>query len=58
MEHPNAEKHLRLSLAKSSIRIVGSIAAIISFGMPSAAIIILAATYGIAEIVGIIEEIV
>jgi hypothetical protein len=58
MNHPDAKKHLIVSLVKSSIRIVGSIAALLAYSCPVAAVMILAATYGLAEIVGVYEELV
>lgn len=58
MKHPDAKKHLIVSLVKSSIRIVGSVAALLAYSCPVAAVMILAATYGIAEIVGVYEELV
>jgi len=58
MDHPNAKKHFVVSLAKSSLRIAGSIVALLSYSNPQVAVIILAATYGLAEIIGIYEEMV
>ena len=58
MDHPDAKKHQVVSLVKSSIRIAGSVFALIVYSHPLAAVMILAATYGIAEIVGVYEELV
>ena len=58
MDHPDARKHLLVSLVKSSIRISGSIVALLVYSNPQAAVLILAAAYGIAEIVGVYEELV
>jgi hypothetical protein len=58
MDHPDAKKHLIVSVVKSSIRIAGSIVALLFYSNPQAAVMILAATYGIAEIVGVYEELV
>lgn len=58
MQHPDAKKHLIVSLVKSSLRIIGSLFALIVYANPQAAVMILAATYGLAEIVGIYEELV
>ena len=58
MDHPDAKKHLLVSLVKSSIRIAGSIVALLVYSNPQAAVLILAAAYGIAEIVGVYEELV
>lgn len=58
MDHPDARKHLLVSLVKSSIRIAGSVVALIAYSNPQAAVMILAVTYGVAEIVGVYEELV
>lgn len=58
MQHPNARNHLIVSLIKSSLRIAGSIFALLAYANPQAAVMIIAATYGLAEIVGIYEELV
>lgn len=58
MKHPDAKMHLVVSLVKSSFRIAGSIVALIVYADPSHAVMVLAATYGIAEVVGIFEELV
>lgn len=49
MNHPDAKKHLVVSLVKSSLRILGSIVAILVYSNPQAAIMVLAASYGLAE---------
>lgn len=58
MDHPDAKKHLIVSVVKSSIRIAGSIVALLVYNNPQNAVIVLAATYGLAEIVGVYEELV
>lgn len=51
MEHPNPKKHQQISLAKSSLRIVGYVALIPD---PVIGVILLIAS----EILGIVEELV
>jgi hypothetical protein len=56
---PDPRLHQIISFAKSGVRIVSSIAAIVavSYNLPLA-VIILAAGYGIAEVIGVYEELV
>lgn len=49
MNHPDPKKHLHISLAKSCLRIVGCVALTID-------ITIGAILFGLAEVLGIIEE--
>lgn len=58
MEHPDPKKHQLISFAKSAIRIIASVAAVATVATPTTAIIVLAAGYGIAEVVGVYEELV
>lgn len=58
MEHPDPKKHQLISFAKSAIRIAASVAAVVTIASPATALIILAAGYGIAEVVGVYEELV
>lgn len=59
MEHPDAKLHQLISFAKSGIRIISSLGGVLAvFTSVELAIAILAVGYGIAEIVGIIEEMV
>jgi len=58
MDYPDAKKHLIVSLVKSSLRIIGSLIALLNYSTLQNAMIILAATYGLAEAVGIYEELV
>ena len=51
MNHPDAKKHLQISLVKSCFRIAGCIA--LPFSIVSGAVLI-----GLAEVLGIIEELV
>lgn len=58
MKHPDPKKHQLISFVKSGIRIAAScVACLIAFN-PSAAVLILALGYGLAEIVGVYEELV
>lgn len=56
MEHPNADKHFRYSLFKSILRIIGSTALI--FNGVSIAVAIAGILFLVAEIFGIVEELV
>ena len=58
MEHPDPKKHQYVSFAKSGIRILASVMAVITYSNPIAAVAILAIGYGIAEVVGVYEELV
>ncbi len=51
-QHPDAKKHLRISLAKSAIRILGA-GGLIAGALPLAGICFL-----LAEVLGIAEELV
>jgi hypothetical protein len=56
---PDPRLHQIISFAKSGVRIISSVAAIVavSTNLPLA-VIILAAGYGIAEVIGVYEELV
>ena len=54
----NNKKHYVISLVKSIIRIISSIFCVLFRKKPLASLTILGAGYGIAEIVGILEEVV
>lgn len=58
MNHPDAKKHQLISFVKSGIRIAASVAAVGAIANPSLAIVILAMGYGLAEVVGVYEELV
>jgi hypothetical protein len=58
MEHPDPGKHQMISFAKSAVRIVASIATFFTIATPTTALLVLAAGYGIAEVIGILEEMV
>ncbi len=58
MEHPDPKKHQLISFAKSAIRILASVGAVVTYADPVTAVLILAIGYGVAEIVGIVEELV
>lgn len=58
MDHPDAKKHLIVSLVKSGLRIAASCFACLMAFNPSVAVLILAGGYGLAEVVGIYEELV
>ena len=60
MDHPDPFKHQVVSFAKSAIRIAGSVAATIVFYTDAAVTggIVLAVAYGVAEVIGIYEELV
>jgi uncharacterized membrane protein HdeD (DUF308 family) len=58
MQHPDPKKHQVISFVKSGVRIVGSLAAIVCLCNPALAVAILAGFYGVAEIIGIYEELV
>jgi hypothetical protein len=49
MKHPDAKKHLQISLFKSGLRILAGIALIFSAFVVSGALIVLAEIAGIAE---------
>jgi hypothetical protein len=58
MEHPDPKLHQLISFAKSAIRILASIGGVAAISYPTLAIVIVAVGYGIAEVVGVIEELV
>lgn len=59
MKHPDPKKHQIISFAKSAIRIIASIGGTMAaFSSAELAIAIVAIGYGIAEVVGIYEELV
>lgn len=61
MEHPDPKKHQLISFVKSGIRIGGSIgvAGGAAVGCPPLALVgALAVAYGLAELVGVYEELV
>ncbi len=58
MEHPDPKKHQLISFAKSAIRILASVAAFVTVANPVTAVLILAIGYGVAEAVGVYEELV
>jgi hypothetical protein len=59
VKHPDPVLHKLISFAKSGIRIVSSVAALIVLSSSvSLSILFLAAGYGLAELVGIVEEMV
>jgi hypothetical protein len=56
---PDPRLHQIISFAKSGVRIVSSVAAVVAASSNlSLAVIILAAGYGIAEMIGVYEELV
>ena len=58
MKHPDPKKHQLISFAKSAIRILASVGALVAISYPVAAVLIVAIGYGVAEIVGVYEELV
>ena len=66
MNHPDPEKHQLISFIKSGIRIAASVGASVAILYPASALIsldalailILALGYGLAEVVGVYEELV
>jgi hypothetical protein len=56
---PDPRLHQIISFAKSGVRIVSSVAAVVAamFNIPTA-IVILAVGYGLAEVIGVYEELV
>lgn len=58
MKHPDPKKHQLISFVKSGIRIAASCVAALLFTTPAVAVLILALGYGLAEIVGVYEELV
>ncbi len=58
MKHPDPKKHQLISFVKSGIRIAASVSAAAAILYPPLAIVILALGYGLAEVVGVYEELV
>lgn len=59
VKHPDPKKHQLISFAKSAIRIIASVGGTAAvFTNLSLAVTIVAVGYGIAEVVGVIEELV
>lgn len=58
MKHPDPKLHQLISFAKSTIRIIASIGGVAAISYPTLAIAIVAVGYGIAEVVGVYEELV
>lgn len=59
MKHPDPKKHQLISFAKSAIRIIASVGSVLAvFSSLELAITILAVGYGLAELVGVYEELV
>jgi hypothetical protein len=58
MKHPDPKKHQLISFVKSGIRIAASCLGCLMAFNPSVAVLILALGYGLAEIVGVYEELV
>lgn len=58
-KHPDPKKHQTISFVKSGIRIISSVGSTMAvFSSLGLAIVIVAVGYGIAEVVGIFEELV
>ncbi len=56
---PDPRLHQIISFVKSGVRIISSVAAVVAVASNlSLAVIILAAGYGIAEVIGVYEELV
>ena len=58
MKHPDPKKHQLISFIKSGIRIAASCFACLLFTNAPVAVLVLALGYGLAEIVGVYEELV
>lgn len=60
MKHPDPYKHMLISFAKSAVRIIGSLMSLyaVVVGYSALAIVTLALAYGVAECIGIYEELV
>lgn len=59
LKHPDPKKHQLISFAKSAIRIISSVGGVLAvFSSVELAIVIVAVGYGLAEVVGIYEELV
>ena len=48
--------HKQVSFYKSGIRLLGSVLAIVTASNPVVGVIVLASGYGLAEILGVVEE--
>ncbi len=57
MKHPDAKKHLIVSLVKSAVRIGGCILAVTTADAQHA-VFVLAVAMGLAEVIGVYEELV
>jgi hypothetical protein len=59
MEHPDPKKHQLISFAKSAVRIIASAGSTLAvFTSVPLAVVILAVGYGLAEVIGVYEELV
>lgn len=59
MKYPDAKLHQYISFVKSGVRIAASLVAMgLAFVEPVTALVLLAGGYGIAELIGIYEELV
>jgi hypothetical protein len=59
MEHPDPKKHQLISFAKSAVRIIASAGSTLAvFASVPLAVVILAVGYGLAEVIGVYEELV
>lgn len=58
MNHPDPKLHQWISFVKSATRIVGGIAAVVLSADVQQAVVILGLSLVIAEIIGIVEELV
>ena len=59
MNHPDPKKHQLISFAKSAIRILASVGSVVFLAAnPVIALAVLAIGYGVAEVVGVVEELV
>jgi hypothetical protein len=58
MKHPDPKKHQLISFVKSGIRIAASCLACLLAANAPMAVAVLALGYGLAEIVGVYEELV
>lgn len=58
MKHPDPKKHQLISFAKSAIRIAASVGGVATIANPATAVLIVAIGYGLAEVVGVYEELV
>lgn len=59
LKHPDPKKHQLISFAKSAVRIISSVGGVMAvFSSVELAVVIVAVGYGLAEVVGIYEELV